>query len=50
MMATMKITFRLAWWFKYYLQGVTFMCAITGCEPDIDKVSYWAGKALRVAK
>ncbi|GAC1319074.1 MAG: hypothetical protein NVS3B11_00560 [Collimonas sp.] len=47
--STASIEFRMAWWFKLYVFGVTIMCLLAGCEPKREKSLYWCQKALRVS-
>jgi hypothetical protein len=44
----LNIEIRFAWWWKWYVLGVTVMCLATGSEPDTVKSQYWAAKAKRV--
>lgn len=48
-MPTESIEFRIAWWFRLYIFGVTIMCLLTDCEPRQEKSLYWCQKALRVS-
>jgi hypothetical protein len=48
-MSTDAIEFRMAWWFKWYVFGVTTICLLAGCEPKQEKSLYWCQKALRVS-
>ncbi|WP_211450867.1 hypothetical protein [Collimonas antrihumi] len=48
-MSTDLIEFRMAWWFKLYMLGVTTMCLLTGCEPQQEKSLYWCQKAIRAS-
>ncbi|AMP15893.1 hypothetical protein [Collimonas pratensis] len=41
------IEFKMAWWFKFYVFGVTTMCLLTGREPIQEKSLYWTQKAIR---
>ncbi len=41
------IEFRMAWWFKLYMLGVTTMCLLTSCEQQQEKSLYWCRKAIR---
>lgn len=43
----MKLQIKIAWWLKYYLQGVALMCAITGRDYDEVKVGKVIDRALR---
>jgi len=36
-----------AWWFKWYLLGVTAMCDATGMEPHEERFGYWIGRACK---
>lgn len=44
---SIRIEVRLAWWLRWYLLGVFCMSRITDHQPDPDKITYWAGKAVR---
>lgn len=48
-MSTDLIEIRIAWWFKFYIFGVTTMCIFAGSEPVQEKSLYWAQKAIRVS-
>lgn len=43
---TMKIS--VAWWLQPYCYTLAAICAITGREPNYDRVNYWIIKALSV--
>lgn len=43
---TIKVT--LAWWLPLYVRGVAMMCALTGMEPDWEKVESVIHKAMRL--
>ena len=43
------IEFKMAWWFKLYILGVTAMCLLTGCEPRRERSLYWCSKAIRAS-
>jgi hypothetical protein len=47
-MSTDRIEFKMAWWFRLYIFGVTTMCLLTGSEPQQEKSLYWCQKAIRV--
>jgi hypothetical protein len=47
--STDSIEFRLAWWFKLYVFGVTAMCLLADREPKQEKSLYWCRKALRIS-
>lgn len=38
----------VAWWLRWYLGSVALMSALTGLHPDMDKVGYWARRAVRL--
>lgn len=42
------LTIKVSWWVKWYIRGVAYMCALTGQDPDMDKVAYWVRKGLLV--
>ncbi len=46
----LKIEIRIshAWWWKWYVRGVTATCLLTNSEPDLAKSLYWEAKARRV--
>lgn len=41
-----KVT--LAWWLPLYVRGVALMCALTGLEPDWDRVQRVVKRAMRL--
>lgn len=43
-----KLGVRIAWWLRWYLSGVALMCWMTKCPPDMGKVAYWAGRAIKL--
>ncbi|AMO95932.1 hypothetical protein CFter6_3289 [Collimonas fungivorans] len=43
------IEFKMAWWFKLYILGVTAMYLLTGCEPRQERSLYWCSKAIRAS-
>ena len=43
-----KLSVHIAWWVIPYLYGVRIMSALTGLEPDMDKVMYWVERGLSV--
>jgi hypothetical protein len=45
--ATIRIEVCVAWWLHWYLLGVAWMSWLSGMQPDPEKVSYWAGKAIK---
>lgn len=45
---TVTLRLRRAWWLTPYFWMVAAMCAITGCEPNMERVTYWVNKALSV--
>lgn len=45
---TIKATVKVAWWWKYYAGCVVLMSRITGLQPDVQKVSYWATRAVTI--
>ena len=46
--AAIEIEIEMAWWFRWYVFGVTTMCMLTGVEPKQEKSLYWCQKAMRV--
>jgi|GEM_PF-686638 len=44
----LSIEIRFAWWWKWYVFGVTVMCLVSNSEPDEAKSLYWSAKAKRV--
>lgn len=48
MRARVKLRVYMAWWWRYYARGVAAMTALTGLQPDPDKVRAWARRAVRV--
>jgi len=45
---TITLSIHVAWWLRWYLSGVAMTCAITGLDPDMDKVERVILKALAV--
>lgn len=39
-----------AWWWRWYVRGVVLTAWLTGCDPDPDRLTYWAGRAVRVRR
>jgi hypothetical protein len=44
---TLSIRVRMAWWFRIYIWGIFAAAYFCNCEPDPERVEYWANKALR---
>ncbi|MBV2181696.1 MAG: hypothetical protein KUL86_10755 [Castellaniella sp.] len=49
-MAQRQVAIRVsvAWWLRWYLAGVTLMCRMTGCQPNIERVMYWVRRSIRM--
>jgi hypothetical protein len=45
---TMTLKISLAWWLKPYIYILAAIGALTGQEPNWDRVNYWIGKAVKV--
>lgn len=45
---TITLDVRIAWWLRHYLFGVATMCALTGMEPNPDRLHYWIDKGVTV--
>lgn len=45
-----RITFRVRWWFRLYLAGLTVVVLVTHRPPDPCKIAYWLARALYVDK
>ncbi|WP_368648978.1 hypothetical protein ABRY95_13825 [Castellaniella ginsengisoli] len=43
-----RVTLRVAWWFRWYWFGVVWMSDITGLAPDMRKVAAWLARATKV--
>ena len=43
-----KIRVSVAWWLRWYLCGVALMCRMTGCEPNIERVTCWVRRSIRM--
>lgn len=42
-----RIRVRVAWWWTWlYVPGIMLAWTITGRMPDMDKVEYWASRAV----
>lgn len=46
--AQITLVVGFAWWWRWYVRGVVLTVWLTGREPDLDKLAYWAGRAVRV--
>ena len=46
-MATFTIIVKQAWWLAPYFYCLAAFCAITGCQPDEDKLKRIIDKALK---
>ena len=47
-MPTGTIQIRLRWWLLLYLDGVLLMSAITGLDPDMEKVERMVERGIKV--
>lgn len=49
-MAQTQVAIRIsvAWWLRWYILGVTLMCRMTGCQPNIERVSHWVRRSIRM--
>lgn len=47
-MASIALKVSIAWWIKPYFYILATMCAITGCEPNYERVKYWINRAIKV--
>lgn len=45
---TVTVRVRVAWWFEWYALGVVLMARLMQTEPDPDKVTGWARRAIKV--
>jgi disulfide bond formation protein DsbB len=43
---TTKIEVRVAWWLKPYFYVLATIHALTGCEPNYERVQYWINRAI----
>lgn len=48
MQQQIKISARIAWWLRWYLLGVALTCRMTGCQPNIERVTYWVRRSIRM--
>lgn len=37
-------------WVRWYIAAVALMAHLTGREPDMDKVAYWAMKGVKLVQ
>ena len=42
------VKIKIAWWFRYYLIGLVFLCRFMGAEPDEKRIEYWLRKAITI--
>lgn len=47
-MATCALKIHVAWWLKPYFYVLATIHAVTGCEPNYERVQYWIRKAVTV--
>jgi hypothetical protein len=49
-MSTTTITLRVtyAWWLRPYLNTVIALCGLFNAEPNMDRVSHWIGKGIKL--
>ena len=47
MARSITITVTVRWWLKAYLARVLLTVRLTKCEPDLTRVRYWVGKAVK---
>jgi hypothetical protein len=47
-MTKLQATVTVAWWWKFYVSGVCFFSALLLREPNMERVRFWAGRAVRV--
>jgi hypothetical protein len=45
---SLTVSVKLAWWLLLYLDGVLLMQAITGLDPDMEKVERMISRGIRV--
>ena len=41
------IVVKFAFWWRFYVFGLVLFSALTGANPDPDKLAYWMRKAVR---
>lgn len=46
--STLTLKVSVAWWLKPYCYMLATISALTGMEPDWERVNYWIGRAVRV--
>lgn len=44
----LTIVIKQAWWLKPYLYGIAIIGALSGREPDWDKVQVWIDRSMRM--
>lgn len=47
-MTTIAFKVRVSWWVKPYIRAVGVFCAITGLQPDTDKISQTVMRGMRL--
>lgn len=45
---TITLDLHTSWWLSYYLRGVVLAAYLTGREPDMERVSWWIERGVRV--
>ena len=47
-MTTITLKVRVSWWVKPYIRAIGLLCAITGLQPDADKISQTVMRGMRL--
>jgi len=45
---TVTMQVRVRWWVKHYLAAVALGCYLTGRQPNVDRVSWWLDRGIRL--
>ena len=46
--AKLQCKVKFAWWWRLYVAGVVLMASITGMQPNYEKVTAWANRAISI--
>lgn len=49
-MAIMRLRVQVSPWVRWYMASVALMAHLTGRQPDMDKVVYWAMKGVKLVQ
>jgi hypothetical protein len=45
---TLVVTLTVTWWLRLYLRTLATLCRALSTEPDMERVSYWLAKGIKI--